>query len=177
MILIFSEEKDLSTNDVIEWLIEANKKFIRINSESIGRVVFHHYDSAKQEMLATVDGQTFNLCKVESVWYRRGGFSSRIFKNVSPEKNISLFKRKFFLRGDRDSYVVRHFSNERETLFSFFQQKVENSSIFTLSNKNRTVVNKLEVLELARKHGLSIPNTVITGDKKNYERLLIQKGL
>jgi len=35
MILIFSEEKDLSTNDVIEWLIASHKKFIRINSEDI----------------------------------------------------------------------------------------------------------------------------------------------
>lgn len=176
MILIFSEEKDLSTNDVIEWIIASNKEFVRINSENIGRVVFHHYDSLKQEILVTLDGQPFNLCKIESVWYRRGGFSPSIFKDTRPGKGISIFKKKFFLRGDRDNYVIRHFSNERETIFGFLQQKVENSASFSLSKKSKTVVNKLEVMEIAKKHGLSVPNTIITGEKKKLKEVITKDG-
>src|SRR5215213_10147639 len=77
MILIFSEEGDIITSKVIEWLIHYKVDFRRINKEDCEHVKFKVSSNDEKLQIEIGDGTyTLNVTDISFVWYRRGNFKS-----------------------------------------------------------------------------------------------------
>src|SRR5690606_23727997 len=73
MILVLSENGDLSTNDVLKWLDYFGVEWTRINEDD--RVEFtslKYIDNRIKHFIITVNGQAIDLLDVKAYWYRRG---------------------------------------------------------------------------------------------------------
>jgi hypothetical protein len=70
MILIFSEESERTTDEVVQWLISYGASFLRINKEDEVKIV--QISPSVGVIEIEVKGNTFDLCKFDQIWYRRG---------------------------------------------------------------------------------------------------------
>jgi hypothetical protein len=95
MVLIVSEDKDLSTRFVIDWLYFSKKKFVRVNdSDKLTLINFEISDSGF-DFYISVNGASnfsFKASEIKSYWHRRGHFtldSSQIIQIDSLSKGIN----------------------------------------------------------------------------------------
>ncbi len=70
MVLIFSEQADYSTFQVIRWLKSFHVDYFRLNKED--DVSVKKIDLLNDIMLFEVNGKELDLSKINVVWYRRG---------------------------------------------------------------------------------------------------------
>ena len=152
MILILSENDDVSTDKVCFWLNYYKAEYIRTNSyinayDIIGNVKFEN-DTLEFELI--INGQSYNLSEITTIWCRRG-YISFIYPAI---EDINY--------NDNEIYkqVKKHINNELNTLERFFEHVIEQK--FHINNPNHYNSNKLIALHLAQKHGLKIPETLIT---------------
>jgi len=153
MIIIFSNQNDLSTAIVIQWLIKENHSFIRINEEdnvSISKININDGDEGYQLKYKDV---MINFSDITSVWYRRGSLSF-IEENIEFEESI------------QKDYVQKDFSIVREFVFRKLGEKR------SINNYNSRSVNKLIALDIAKQCGLRIPDTLVTSDKNELQLFL-----
>jgi len=151
MILILSEDTDQSTNRVIDWLYFNNKDFIRINTESF----IHHISlclNDEQHLSIEVQSEnnedTFSLQNIDSFWFRRGTMMPR--KQLLNEiENTNLKKE-----------ISNTLTSEWTILSSFLIKQFEKKK--HLGNYGLRIPNKLTVLQMAVKHGIDIPDTMVT---------------
>lgn len=146
MILIISESQDLSTTQVIEWLKEFNKSYIRINYEERIKVNFIGND-------INFVGQDFdfNLSEIKSVWYRRG------YLNIDFPKTGNI---------DIDDFL----NEEKKSLIEYIYQKL--SEKHHLNTINNYYINKLITTDLAKKYGLVTPKSYLYSSRKNLYYLV-----
>ena len=69
MVLIISENSDISTNHVIEWITSTGYPFVRINCEDKVEIKSFNLDSFS---LLINDKVLVEYEKITSVWFRRG---------------------------------------------------------------------------------------------------------
>ena len=150
MIVIFSNQEDASTSDVIKWLIKDNHHFIRINKEEKMSIIKLEINTEEEDFQLCYKGQKVNISDVKSVWYRRGGMSFAE-ENFEFEDN---FQKK---------YTNQDFSVLKRYLFDKLGKKK------SINNYNSRNVNKLIALDTAKYCGLNIPDTLITSDKKELQ--------
>lgn len=157
MILLFSQENDLSTNEVIDWLIHYKQDFVRINIDE--------KNSYQNQLLIsnnithcniTHNDKTINLKKVKSYWYRRGG-------NFTMPKSVNLPK--FSKTKKLQKELSTDLWQEANTISEFIYNNLQKNTKH-IGDRSTSSPNKLEMLQIAKESGLDIPNTVVTGAKK-----------
>lgn len=163
MILILSIEKDASTNDVIDWLVYNNIRFLRINGEDL----FSNFPitikfSKKNRLMILGKETTFS-----AVWYRRWFFDMNSHNIIDEIDRINSFK------------AVSFANNERSAMSNAIFENLTNAE-YTINLKNHRV-RKAESLKIAQKVGLKIPETIFTNNKLDLlnlnEDLLITKPM
>ncbi|MDR6548527.1 ATP-GRASP peptide maturase of grasp-with-spasm system [Chryseobacterium rhizosphaerae] len=132
MILIISDNNDISTTEVIKWLLVMGKKFIRVHEDEIFEIKIRE----KRIFLESTSNHFF-LDEIHSVWYRRGGLNFKRLRYKNEAININMNEAQHWL----EDYV---------------KKKLE--SIKHINKESNSLVNKLLVLEEAEKVGLDVPS-------------------
>ncbi len=154
MLLIISDENEHSTDRVIDWLLFYGKPFIRISFKN--EVVIHKLEISNNEVnnslieIMTNDGViSVDIKNITSFWFRRSNFE---IKN----SGLKIFENKA-------EFISRYLSRECFTLKDYIHASlIEKNHINSLKD---IFTNKIYNLELAKKAGLKIPNTLITNSK------------
>lgn len=156
MILIKSIEEDISTNDVVKWLLRFNANFLRLNDITKIKNIRYVNHSFYIEL---TNGYTFDLTNVTAYWYRRGIFK---FKVIAPVSGNKVFDR------EHESHICY----ESKSAFDFFISFLKKSILCIGDSVLCTEVNKNIVLETARKLKLNVPEFIITTKKPDIEAFL-----
>jgi ATP-GRASP peptide maturase of grasp-with-spasm system len=165
MIVILSQLfYETSTNDVIDWLDMYGIEYKRINGIEL---IFHPKDNSK---LSGISRNKISKILLESraVWFRRW-MSSSCFQQIYQVEQCKLSKQ-------LNSYNYQDFQSLTELFFSF----VRSTSKF--NELPLREINKLIVLDAARKLNLSTPKSFIVSNMKNLlkinsRRTLISKSI
>lgn len=132
MILIISDNNDISTTDVIKWLLVLEKKFIRIHEDE-----FFEIKIIQKRIFLESSSNCFYLDEIQSVWYRRGGLNFKRIRYKNNSININMNETQHWLE-------------------DYIKKKLE--SIKHINKESNSLVNKLLVLEDAEKVGLDVPS-------------------
>lgn len=165
MVLIFSEEFERTTDEVVQWLISYNINFLRINKEDEVKIVNISPNSGSIEI--EVKGSIYDLCQFSHVWYRRGNLNPNCLKTALDELRT---------QPDIIGQVGQFLSNEWRILQQYIFYTLEQKKT-VLGSFSQSLINKLIVLSTAQECGLSIPKTVITGKGSIINNESINKPL
>lgn len=156
MLLIISYLKDTSTNVVCDWLNEYKIRFLRINLEDNVCVEKIEIKGMKTTIKLSYKNQIIDLSRISFVFYRNGFLfqdfllkTKQLFPN---EENLLLFN-----------------SNEINTLNDFLFFQLKKKQIF--NDFCNAELNKVEVLKLASRIGLKIPQTLVTSKRKQLWKM------
>lgn len=142
MVLILSNKNDFTTNLVQDWLYYYGKEVTRVNSY-ITDLSF----KTDNIFIRSETGEQINLDDVTSFWYRKG-------KLIKPlNTNHQTIKSEFEITAGYISYLLGGKKG-----IGHYQQAIN--------------LNKLIVLQTAKKNGLNIPNTFILDNKEDLLNLL-----
>lgn len=162
-ILVLSRQDDGSTSNVIEWLVKYNKPYIRLNTDD-DKARLHFLDIDNRELTISKHGETTNLFNISSLWHRRRGFS---LKNVA----INFDELDKGILFDTPDYHKSHINSEYKVLTEYFHYILQ-QDVPTIGNYVSTDVNKLIVLEIAKKHNVPIPKSYVVTTKEGIRRIL-----
>ena len=131
MILIISKNLETTTNEVIKWLLAMDKKFIRVDEDEV-------FEIKTKEKRIYIESQRncFFIDEINSVWYRRGGLKFKNFQYDSPSVDIHMQEHQYWLQ----NYVIKKIESKKH-----------------VNKQSNSAVNKLLVLEQAKKVGLDVP--------------------
>lgn len=165
MILLIAEEKDQSMNKVIDWLYYLNKKFIRINENSTNKLIEFCLNNSEQYFIfENSENGIIDTRNLTSCWIRRGSF---LFEPLD-------YKDYFYDNIVLSQHVFNYLISENSFLHSHLITFLETNIQFTLGNFNYNI-NKLDVLQNAKKVGLKIPDTDIITQKKDITKIKQKK--
>lgn len=150
MILIISEEFECTTDEVVQWLLLYNISFLRINKETSLKIV--ELSLSSERLLFEFNGRVFNINDFDTVWYRRGNLNSSFFQPALFE--LSSYPNML-------NQVGRFLGNEWNILQFYIFYVLEGKSR-VLGSFQKSLVNKLINLNIAKQCGLIIPDTTIT---------------
>lgn len=131
MILIISDNNDISTTEIIRWLLCEGKNCMRVHEDEVFEIKIN-----QKRIYIESSRNKFFLDEITSVWYRRGGLNFRRLRYTNNSINLNMNEVQHWL----EDYV-------RKTLES--KKHINKESNFH--------VNKLLVLEQAQKAGLDVP--------------------
>lgn len=165
MVLIITDDFEISTNRTIEYLLRYKVPFTRINSdkskiELISLTLAN--DSSKDEMILKVDERIVRLSEITAVWQRRG----RIRLSSRPAGTYDFLKT--VLPRGINKHAEHNLNYEKETLngyITFFLTQVSRC----IGNGNNATQNKLAVLYHAKQLGLLISTSVVTSVKEDVQ--------
>lgn len=151
MILILSTPTDLDTQNVIDWLVDCDATFFRLNDEDLlkGNVDFYYDLSNESQTYFSQGGRKIFLKDITVVWFRKFGF-------------LKSYEKAFNKKSDLTKYLYTEFSVIRATIFNLLNDK---KWLYRKGN----MPTKLEVLKTAKKCGLNIPQTKVLSNKKSLE--------
>ncbi len=160
MILIISGPNDYSTDEVIRWLNYYKTPVERINYTDPVKIQDIKLNNHTIDFSILLNNRTIQYQDISGVYYRRG------MLNIHPSTtNIISSNRSL-------NYLI---TNEIEILQDYLHQVIEEGNCIG-NFKNRSL-NKLRVLNLAKKHGIDFPQTYITSEKSTVEKLLQSSSL
>lgn len=146
MILILSEDLDVSTTKVIDWLKKHKVSFVRINGEN--KISEFAYNLS--EFSFCIGNKKVYSKNIKSFWYRRGELNIFIDNAVKSK----LLKE-----------VKKHTNQEFFNITTSIYDDLRNQSINSLGSFLTTSINKLITLKKATACGLLVPETVMLSDK------------
>lgn len=147
MILILSDEHDLSTNDVIDWISYYGFKFIRINDSSEISLDGFELCNDKVHWSLTVDKRKINSDDILNYWYRRGEILID-FDDYNKNDDIKIG-------------VNRHLKSEAKTINNLIDGCLDEIKL-RVGSFSHNFINKLRVLKKASDCGLDTPESIIT---------------
>ncbi|MDR2980267.1 MAG: grasp-with-spasm system ATP-grasp peptide maturase [Bacteroidales bacterium] len=153
MILIVSSHDDFSTNEIIDWLLYYKHPFLRISQDDLIEIENIEIQNNDVEFFFQVKGKRFSNKNFPSVWYRRSWLSFAEF-NIQCPKIKSVFNQS----------IHNQLLSEKNVIYNFVNNNLFRDSINTPFDCN---INKLLVLQIAKKIGLVIPYTKIITRKKD----------
>ncbi len=164
MVLIQSQDFDISTNEVIEWLISMGTPFIRINIEekNIRLISLTLTPDGTLDAVLETNGRRFKLSDLSAYWHRRG----KMALDPIDRNGFEALKGAFGKKSMKEIKV--NLSRERETVNTFLDHKLAGLPI-SIGDSSRGTLNKLFVLHKAVKAGLLISPTLVTTDKEILE--------
>lgn len=148
MILIISNNGDSTTTKVIKYLSAMGKKFIRVHEDE-----FFEIKTDKKRIYLISDRNNFFPDEIASTWYRRGGLK---FKRLSYENNA----------------VNHHMDEHQHWLEDYVIKTLESKKSINKQSNNH--VNKLLVLEQAKKIGLNVPEYFLA---ENTDEVIIHETI
>ncbi|MGK6343706.1 grasp-with-spasm system ATP-grasp peptide maturase [Chryseobacterium sp. DT-3] len=131
MILIFSNNNDRTTIEVIRWLVSMNKDFILVNDDEIFDIKVN-----KKRFFLQSQKNSFFIDEIRSVWYRRGGLLFKRYQYSNNSINIYMNEAQHWL----EDYILQTLESKKH-----------------INKQSNSHVNKLMVLEYARNIGLNVP--------------------
>ncbi|MDM1556975.1 MULTISPECIES: grasp-with-spasm system ATP-grasp peptide maturase [Chryseobacterium] len=143
MILIISENKENTTNEVIKYLLAMNKKFIRIHEDEVFEI-----KTDQKRLLLVGQRNRFFLDEISSVWYRTGGLKFSRLRYENESINLSMNEYQHWL----EDYVRKTLESKRH-----------------INKESNSDVNKLLVLEQAKKAGLDVPDYFLADNTDDVE--------
>lgn len=143
MILIISKDNEITTTEVIKWLLHFGKTFIRVNEDEAFEI-----NMVNRRISLVSNKNNFFLDDISSVWYRRGALKFRRTQYNNPAINIHMNEVQHWL----EDYVLNILESKRH-----------------INKQSKSYVNKLLVLEAARKVGLDIPEYFLANNTKNIK--------
>lgn len=149
MILIFSSENDLSTNDVSDWFKYFSTDFLRFNREKSVKIYpsFVEYDKTVK----------CSIKDIISIWFRRNGsFESQ---NIGINSHLNLF---YSSEINKINEYLLFKLCEKKTLNNFYDDER---------------INRLLVLYYAKKIGLKVPPNYLLESKEELLGLLSKGDL
>ncbi len=138
MILIISEKSDNTSNYILDWFYYYGKECVRVNKNEIEFINFI------DRYIQLVSGKTLPITKIKSIFFRRGKINVKI-----PVENVNINELKVLLN-ENINYLNEYIN---------YKLYAENKAI---GNPFMIHVNKLIILELAKKIGLTIPESIVT---------------
>jgi len=143
MIIIFTEKSDLSTCDVVDWLIYYNKSYLRINEDDLFEI-----DIEKNQFILCFQEYRINIDEIKAVWYRR---------------SLLQIKQDKFENKGVQKYIFEEKTVLKEYLLFLFSKKK------TIGKANGLRVNKLIINHIAKSVGLKTPNSFLSKSKKDLQ--------
>jgi len=160
MILILSEEKDLTTHEVVDWLNYYNAPFVRINTENLA---FQNFEVSTNSIVPDnyslqINNQKIELVDVKAYWYRRGNFCLEK-NNTYPIGDINV-KRAL------NNFSYQEISKNTQLIHHILANKKG------INKHQDNEINKFETLIRAKKIGLLIPPSGIFTKKDSLEKFV-----
>ncbi len=140
MILILSEEEDISTDKVCEWLNKYNCEYLRVNTNINILYEINISSYYKSNIILFINNKKYDLNNFTCIWCRRGNLGFSITNNKLAELNNHQF-------------------SQIKTLEEYIYYKFK--QIKSINNPSCYNINKLLVLDVAKQIGFKIPNTLI----------------
>tara|TARA_B110000090_G_C13389112_1_gene448806 strand:- start:1134 stop:2105 length:972 start_codon:yes stop_codon:yes gene_type:complete len=147
MILIISDENDVSTSEVIRWLDFYNAPWIRLNEDDI--IIVHWVTIDEFEFTIKGSSKKLSSKEITSFWYRRG------YYNISFDVNFSLAKEQ-----TNQKEIIGFLERELKTLKKYIIDIIESKHGLGSFYENHRI-NKLTNLSCAKSVGLNTPLTGI----------------
>jgi ATP-GRASP peptide maturase of grasp-with-spasm system len=156
LVAILSEDNDISTDDVMDWLLYFNIGVIRVNEgDEAGNISIRVSDNDQSFHIDFVDIQKrVESAQIRKLWYRRGEFS--IGRNL--ESSLDML-------GNAGNY----FSNEMEIIKNYLYDSFYKEKRGINSYKHN-YTNKLWNLKIASQQGLHIPDTLVTNNSEELRQ-------
>lgn len=148
MILIISKKQETTTNEVIKWLLAMDKKFIRVDEDEVFEI-----KTNEKRIYIESHKNCFYIDEINSVWYRRGGLKFKNFQYDSPAVNIHMQEHQHWLQ----DYVIKKIESKKH-----------------INKQSNSAVNKLLVLEQAKKVGLDVPAYYLA---ENTDEVVLDKTI
>lgn len=151
--ILTNSDYDLSTNEVINWLIFNKIKHKRLNVNQ-----FQNKENLKLYLTSTEKDIIFNGDKLNFenkclIWYRRIGINRDDFTHKISLDSFNFYKYLNFRNAEWNAFI--------KIFLSLFPK----NTIWFDDPLNK--ISKVEVLISAKKNGLTIPNFVITNSLEN----------
>ncbi|MEI3791427.1 MULTISPECIES: grasp-with-spasm system ATP-grasp peptide maturase [unclassified Chryseobacterium] len=143
MILIISQNNEITTTEVIKQLIVMNKKFIRVHEDE-----FFEIKLQKKRILLQSYRNTFFLDEIKSVWYRRGRLAFKRLKYANKSINLNMNETQYWL----EDYIRKTLESKRH-----------------INKESNSDVNKLIVLDKAKEIGFDVPGYFLAEDTDEVE--------
>ncbi len=147
MILLLSAHSDISTIFVEYWLMHYKSDYIKLYSEDDIQL---EYESSSKSLNLKINDYTICHNDISAFWNRRGAFN---FGQKLAKTTIEMLNKAIHLYQLREllgvQAFVHHSLNPKYIIGNFFADNE----------------NKLIVCDLAQKHGLIVPEYIITSQK------------
>ncbi|MCL2597661.1 MAG: grasp-with-spasm system ATP-grasp peptide maturase [Paludibacter sp.] len=165
MILILSNQGDLSTDYVTDWLYYYKANFLRINSfDLLNDNLF--FDITTESI--AIGSNKLEVQDIKSVWFRKFGFFKKSYQADVIKKH---------LKTNEYQGLSAEFSKALEIFENLF------TTAFWLTNPKILPLNKILILQTAQKFGFKIPHTYLVNNKKHLleiakkEKSIISKSI
>lgn len=167
MILVLSEDRDYSTNQVLDWIKYYGKQYVRINGSNLITIKGINIANTDVKVKLEVELHNGEIAVIDSTeitayWYRRGYF-------ISKHEDIQILDE---IMQDELNAEVREQERSYLDYLNFFF--VNNKRRLGNCEDNRT--SKLKNLEIAKNIGISIPDTRIMVKKIDLQKFYLEKG-
>lgn len=167
MILIFSNDNELSTLEVAKRLKYFNKQFYIINpQENIFK--FSYIDNNGIYFYNNIEKKEINLLQASACWWRRTGLGiENFFDTSAPYKDFVKHKHNLIeiLKG-KQSILNSEFNALKEYIFN----KIYDTAKINLGHPKLFGLNRLTTLDLAKKHGFEIPYFEILSNTRQFSQ-------
>ena len=148
--ILTSGEYDLSTDHVIQWLNYYNANYIRLNVEELenSKLTKVYIDSHNNLTDITYKDHKIDFSGSNVIWYRRLGIKREDFKYDCELDSENFFK------------LIQFRNNEWSMFIKIFLNSFSQKTIWF--DDPRITINKINVLNIAKKLDIQIPEYVIT---------------
>lgn len=159
ILIISKSTSDISTEDIIDWLIKLGNKPVRLNGDSIEDFKSHNItlsiNDAGELISNTVMTSTFY-----SIWLRRwSDYSSLIETKRSFNNSVS---------SDLIMQILSQLTRDLSAIENFILSNIRCEKFLGSDNKKHG--NKLNNLLLAKRHNLEVPEFILTTEKKSLNQ-------
>lgn len=164
MVLILSNDFEVNTCDVIDWLLKYKTDFVRINVDDVDleslSIKIDNDLSAKNEFILNYKGREINSKDIKSYWFRRG---------TIPNIQGSSEKPTVFNSNAYNNKLKKYLELEYKVLIEYIHDLLDDVPV-RLGSRGTANLNKLKVLKLAKEIGLSIPDTIVTTSSNDIRK-------
>lgn len=143
MVLIISQNNEITTTEIIKHLVLMKKKFIRIHEDEIFEIKV-----LNKKMVLESSRNRFFLDDIKSVWYRRGGLNFKRLQYAHPSIHAHMNETQYWL----EDYVRKVLESKKH-----------------INKESNSDVNKLLVLDKAREIGLDVPDYFLAENTHNVD--------
>lgn len=163
-VLIMTDQNDLSTCDVIDWLRYYNCKVIVLTEKDTINIISIFEDG---EFLFTIGTSEYHSEQIKSFWYRRG------YLNLKHEYNFDLNDN--LLSQDTNNCIELFIKSESNDIKNYVIYYLLHLSV-NISSQFTSRVNKIIVNCEAVKIGLNVPRQIITSSLEELGNFISKTG-